>query len=275
MFRRSRTLLYVMVLTLALSLPGLSGASGRSANARTTYDVRYSVSFLQGGASGSVSAAINGTFGRIQPLRYVSGRTLHIDAQNEGGGPVRPGHRISATVRFDFPDCQWTKTYRVPARHLVSATVVLGFKPTRARSAGVFEAIFLPLRSPDPDLGYQCRELAGVGLEQLLSFSTKVKLPGLDGFFDWKGLSGGLNMEIKTRQTENRLSFPLNRLWAGKSFLVTAKQVDKAAQLLSVPNVSLHSRSSRPQSAWLCGKQGHGKGHGKGAVTVPLATNLA
>ncbi len=68
-------------------------------------------------------------------------------------------------------------------------------------------------------------------------------------------------MRICCGTTERLYAYPFDRRMGAIPLL-------KPAQLPFVPNSSLHSRSWRPQSAWLCGKEEKAwRGHARKGLT--------
>jgi hypothetical protein len=195
------------------------------------------------------SISLDGTFkrfrldGEFTPERRAPGvrrspPTLKISNEIGGAGTV------TSALELHTGACNFTKTYRQQGHVLLEGLVALGEQPTRAqliRSEGTAVPGSFEVRGLaggrdqeyDPRVGGLCVD--GFGdytiSDMMDSFGVGkcVDPEGADATFDRNCLALGpfevrFTLQVTKRETLSRLAFPISRMWAGKSFVVSGQE---------------------------------------------------
>jgi hypothetical protein len=192
---------------------------------------------------------IEGTFkkfrvdGEFTPERRAPGvrrspPTLTISNEIGGAGTV------TSAVELHTSACNFTKTYRHQGHVLLEGSVALGEQPTRAqliRSGGTAVPGGFEVRgvAGGRDQEYDPR-VAGLCVDDFSDYTIGdmmdsfgvgkcVDPAGADPTFDRNCLAIGpfevrFTLQVIKRETLSRLAFPINRLWTGKSFVVSGQE---------------------------------------------------
>jgi hypothetical protein len=180
----------------------------------------------------SRSAAGSGGGRRVQTSRIVVSATTRLRTEGVEGnflayfGVANGTFAVTLSQSDASIPCEWTRTFRTRDRVQVTADVALNGSrpPSNLLGASARLQVTTPGAGPSGEPGCGGGE---IGRETQWSNDcsfypppayrcTREALPGLR--MQGGGYSVDIDLRTRGRQTLRRLSFPFNRLWAGRTF---------------------------------------------------------